>query len=165
MSVPNLVHTTRLSVAMSVLRSYHLDTLWNDHAFLPSSRNWETNMKDHRALISWFVDAMVAKLDANDHKGHWENSSLQYLCTRLAQEKKELSSAIAQDLTPEEIIAECADVANFAMMIAEVYKNEYAERVDPCNKRSLSNECLVCGAKPMFYCKKYGGERYKGRNQ
>jgi NTP pyrophosphatase (non-canonical NTP hydrolase) len=74
-----------------------------------------------------FAVIMQEKLDANDHKTHWNDMSLQYLFTRLAQETKELSCANAKKLPPDDVDREAADVANFAMMIADNYREKYAE--------------------------------------
>lgn len=73
----------------------------------------------NRASVNWFSSRMEAKLAANDHKGGWRNCELQYLSMRLTQERKELTDAIASK-DAERIINECADIANFAMMIADL---------------------------------------------
>jgi hypothetical protein len=69
-----------------------------------------------RPEVARFALLMEAKLRANDFKRHWSCSSLQYLSARLTQERKELSEAIA---TRTGVGEECADIANFAMMIAD----------------------------------------------
>ena len=74
-----------------------------------------------------FAVIMQEKLDANDHKDHWSTMSLQYLFTRLAQETGELSRANKKKLHPDQIDREAADVANFAMMIADNYRNLYED--------------------------------------
>ena len=68
--------------------------------------------------VNKFALVMERKLNKNIHKGHWGGCTKQYLMTRLSQEKKELSAALKSG--DEKLIAEeAADVANFAMMIAE----------------------------------------------
>jgi hypothetical protein len=75
--------------------------------------------------VRWFAVEMETKLRANDHKGHWRNCDFPYLDRRLDEEIKELKSALSRldhPVTPEQrqrVIAEAADVANFAMMIAD----------------------------------------------
>ena len=73
--------------------------------------------------IAWFVDAMVRKLDQNSHKEGWEGCTLQYLSMRLTQEREELRRAIERRDLPGEVTAECADIALFSMMIADVYRH------------------------------------------
>jgi NTP pyrophosphatase (non-canonical NTP hydrolase) len=71
---------------------------------------------DVRTEVARFALAMEAKLRANDHKRPWRYCPLQYLSMRLTQERRELVDAIA---ARKDVIGECADVANFAMMIAD----------------------------------------------
>ena len=65
-----------------------------------------------------FVARMEAKLQANTHKDHWSEVSVEYLLDLLRREYKELSDAIKHS-SPQEIANEAADIANFAMMIAD----------------------------------------------
>lgn len=74
-----------------------------------------------RKQIVWFANKMEAKLAANDHKGPWgwRDMPVEYFLTRMQEESRELSEAIqSQDI--EATINECADLANFAMMLADV---------------------------------------------
>ncbi len=73
-------------------------------------------MSDCRRLTR-FVDVMAKKLEANSHKLDWrcEECSMGFLEDRLRDELLELENAT----TPAEIVEECADIANFAMMIAD----------------------------------------------
>lgn len=79
-------------------------------------------LKRWRPEVEAFADAMEAKLRANDHKRGWRECNLQYLSMRLTQEREELRQAIERDATPQEILDEAADVANFAMMIADWHR-------------------------------------------
>lgn len=83
-----------------------------------------------RDEVLWFAGRMERKLAANDHKGHWDNCDFGYLSRRLHQEAKELSRALQRlksyagtypvaEKTVQGVIDEAADVANFAMMIAD----------------------------------------------
>lgn len=81
-----------------------------------------------------FADAMEAKLDANRHKGDregWSMESPEWLFGRLLVEVSELHAAMidkSKRWPPENsarghalaIRSECTDIANFAMMIADV---------------------------------------------
>lgn len=73
--------------------------------------------------VSCFGVEMVKKLERNKHKGGWYGCTPEYLSRRLGTELKELRSIMHDPYkTPEtknEIIKECADIANFAMMVAE----------------------------------------------
>lgn len=78
------------------------------------------------AVMSFVVD-MKYKLRMNNHKGHWREYSLAYLLQRLDGEIGELkeasklwsSSSSVDQRQLLAIVHECADVANFALMIAD----------------------------------------------
>lgn len=99
--------------------------------------------------ISRFGTLMLQKLAENRHKPHWDESTLAYLMQRLDDEVAELQAAYAlvmakrdgmafrqtrpnrdEDVAlfkaEQEVRRECADVANFAMMIADKL-----DRLDP----------------------------------
>lgn len=75
-----------------------------------------------RPEVAKYAELMEQKLRANDHKGHWRESSLSYLIARLREECGELIDAVLYEegSTPDHITEEAADVANFAMFIADV---------------------------------------------
>jgi len=77
--------------------------------------------------LHWFVGVMLAKLGENAWKSPWSKSSVKWLRNRLRQEVAELGRAIRNGDTAEAVAREAADVANFAMMIADNYRRE-AER-------------------------------------
>ena len=68
--------------------------------------------------VEWFAGEMETKLNKNEHKGGWESSSAAYLLRRLKQEVAELENACSFR-GGEAVVSEAADVANFAMMIAD----------------------------------------------
>ena len=83
-----------------------------------------------RREVQWFAQEMEAKLRENDYKGHWEECRFEELFPRIREEADELLvkahplqlDTIDEKLTQEdacELIRECADIANFAMMIAD----------------------------------------------
>lgn len=69
-----------------------------------------------RPAVLWFAEQMQAKLKKNAHKGGWETCSLGYLVARIENEIEEMAATS----TPEELLEECADVANFAMILADI---------------------------------------------
>lgn len=72
-----------------------------------------------RPEVQRFAELMELRLRANDHKPGWKQDILPALFRRLQQEAAELDGAIDFG-TADEIAREAADVANFAMMIADV---------------------------------------------
>jgi NTP pyrophosphatase (non-canonical NTP hydrolase) len=87
-----------------------------------------------RPEVEAFADRMEAKLRENDWKGGWKGCTDLDLFERLGEESAELLSALHRHAkrlswgegwvmetdTEERIGREAADVANFAMMIADV---------------------------------------------
>jgi len=67
----------------------------------------------------WFAVEMRSTLFDNLHKGGWHECKDSYLLKRLEDEVKELKTLIKNDAPRELILRECADVANFAMMIGD----------------------------------------------
>lgn len=71
-----------------------------------------------RGELYWFSGIMESKLKKNDFKGGWNTYSMEGLLERMRDEYAELEEAL-NGVDPEDIAQECADVANFAMMIAD----------------------------------------------
>lgn len=74
-----------------------------------------------RAIVAYLGQRQLEKFAENRHKPHWERASCRYLLGRLRQEVNELEIAMAKGhfAPADEVISECADVANFAAMIAD----------------------------------------------
>ena len=76
-----------------------------------------------RPEVLAFACLMEAKLRRHDHdrgrKG-WEDSDIMVLADRIDDERCELLRALQRDAAPDVIAGECADVANFALMVADV---------------------------------------------
>ena len=68
--------------------------------------------------LKLFTKEMHKELIANEFKGGWSDECLSDLYASLGNEVSELQVALIDD-DEAEIISECADIANFAMMIAE----------------------------------------------
>jgi NTP pyrophosphatase (non-canonical NTP hydrolase) len=67
--------------------------------------------------LAWFANEMERQLEENDYKRGWKHCTPQQLLKRLKQETQELKKAIEKG--QPFVIEEAADVANFAMMIAD----------------------------------------------
>lgn len=78
---------------------------------------------EQEAALQAFVDAMRAKLIANLHKPGWHGAKIGWLLDRLTEETDELANALLEPRClrgeVDHVVAEAADVANFAMMIAD----------------------------------------------
>lgn len=89
----------------------------------PSEPAWVWGLKQEgiRDEVAQFAALMERKLKANDHKDHWSDSGMSYLLKRLREELVELERILLAQSVPttEEVAGEAADVANFAMMIAD----------------------------------------------
>lgn len=73
-----------------------------------------------RSVVRLFAEMMEARLRANNHKPGWRNDDLHDLLFRLQEEREELIIAMLGE-DADAVLREAADVANFAMMIADVY--------------------------------------------
>lgn len=87
-----------------------------------------------RVEVQWFASKMEEKLALNCHKTGWKDCEVDKLIDRMQEELDELKNAWWKRkndwgrsagegfmfvATNEELIKECADVANFAMMVKE----------------------------------------------
>lgn len=83
---------------------------------------WQSNIPDVscRTSVNWFAKQMELKLRENDYKGGWGRCSHSWLLNRLKQEVVELEKALDIVDNQENVIKEAADVANFALMIADI---------------------------------------------
>jgi NTP pyrophosphatase (non-canonical NTP hydrolase) len=97
-----------------------------------------------RPVVKWFAEQMERKLRDNDHKCGWNYEMLEFLSDKLGEECSEVQEALKKylsedspipiddldfakvlELTHEqrkEIIDEAADLANIAMMLADICK-------------------------------------------
>jgi hypothetical protein len=73
-----------------------------------------------RPSLQWFAGVVEGRLAANDYKGNWDDLSLELLLARLVEEAGELALEIGRDArTRDAIIHEAADVAAYALMLAD----------------------------------------------
>ena len=61
----------------------------------------------------------LEKARAAGKNDNWRKMSYQWLLDALKKEAQELESALMNRAPAKDVIAECADVANFAMFIAD----------------------------------------------
>ena len=73
--------------------------------------------QDHEEDLTKFTEDMRRNLLLNIHKGGWDGESPFYLLRRLNEEVSEIIEVFDRN-DYDGIIKECADVANFAMMLA-----------------------------------------------
>jgi hypothetical protein len=99
---------------------------------VPSKSSMGLLLKEEvREPVSWFARQMETRLKANDHKGGWENDPVDYLLARIEQEATEVFHATGSPGSLEKVIEEAADVANFAMMIADNMRRFLIKDGDP----------------------------------
>lgn len=72
-----------------------------------------------RDSVLWFAERMEQKLQKNDHKPGWHGLPDPYFIQRAQGELQELAEALGSGMPAEDIILECADVANFVCMLAD----------------------------------------------
>jgi len=72
-----------------------------------------------RVAIDLFAADMRRKMRQNSHKLHWSQVSFDHLFSRLKEEMSELEQAFMSGAVWNEVVDECADVGNIAMMIAD----------------------------------------------
>ncbi len=78
--------------------------------------------------LEWFKNLQFAKLSLPRNVAkfrtcrHWLDTPIDMLLSRLKDEVQELTGAIDQAKSPEDIIDECVDIANFVAMLAHKVK-------------------------------------------
>jgi len=82
-------------------------------------------------IVMEFARAMEHKLSENKHKGDqegWRSEGFPFLLHCIDIERRELIESIKQD-SLEEGQKECADIANFAMMIYDKLEQKIKDEV------------------------------------
>ena len=88
----------------------------------------------------------IAKLEKNEHKGRWEDMSPMAAFKRLLDEGAELFEAVNNGYSVEEVWSEAADVANFALMLAETYERN--SKHDPA--QNFTEKPILMPRPPSF---------------
>ena len=86
-----------------------------------SQMRWTVEKKEvsMKGVVQWFAARMLDKMQVHRHKGAtWRQERVSRLFKRMLGEIEELAEAMAAR-DKDAIIKECADVANFVMMIAD----------------------------------------------
>lgn len=94
-----------------------------------------TKMLDVSPRLGVFIGEMMRKLsvEKNQAKGDWRECTIADLVALLKKELAEMEKAIASKKSGQ-TVEECADVANFAFMIADIcktYRDEVIEWDSP----------------------------------
>lgn len=81
--------------------------------------------------IKRFVDAMLYKLEINAHKGRWTEDTINIAMDKLRTEVQELHEAInSEGCNVVKVMLECADVANYALIVASMVIEREAPHVN-----------------------------------
>jgi NTP pyrophosphatase (non-canonical NTP hydrolase) len=90
--------------------------------------------------LAGFTQLLRATLDApkNAQKGGWQQCDPRWLLSRLMEEGREIRRALEDSLPPQAIARECADVALFALMLADVVGGL------PVGSATAAGECSEC---------------------
>lgn len=84
--------------------------------------------------VNWFSHLMTNELMKHLDRPGWKHERVPYLLYRLNEEVDELSYAIEANQPKEVVEKEGADVANFAMMIADIYRQKL-KPTEPTRKK------------------------------
>jgi NTP pyrophosphatase (non-canonical NTP hydrolase) len=105
------------------------DEAWEELRSLRRLRADEEGRRVRPEVLA-FAQAMEVELRENDGKGGWEDCGTEWLLHRMTEERRELTEAVkrrhaalgatSKRETAAAVLSEAADVANFAMMIADV---------------------------------------------
>lgn len=76
----------------------------------------QLNVLEYRSEVHWFADEMEKQLKANEHKGGWSNTAGEFLMKEM---EKNYLQMVYGNLTPHDFQKRCANIANFAMMLAD----------------------------------------------
>ena len=93
-------------------------------------------MPNVRSEVQEFAEAMELELMKHDDRPGWKDCDPFWLLGRLREEVSELESVLKnpnRDGKVTKVREEAADVSNFAMMIADVIKEDWVKRMSKLN--------------------------------
>lgn len=88
-----------------------------------------------RDEVRFFSFGMEQKLKKRDNYGGWRHLPLDYLAKKLDAEMRELLISLKYE-SPDEVMSECIDVANFAMFIWDIMRSQPDNRVGTVRRGS-----------------------------
>lgn len=128
------------------LSMQHVDPRATDGTEAPLEGQTEIDVIRPEVLA--FAKVMEQKLRENEHKGGWRNDSTWALLARLREEVGEMYDVLSSPIDPVVVGREAADVANFAMMIAD---NAGAlSKARPATPAGLTTESPVPADHPVM---------------
>ncbi|MBZ6022463.1 hypothetical protein LA440_04650 [Bacillus cereus] len=102
-----------------------------------------------RSEVKWFAEHMESKLQENEHKTGWTDCTVDFLSSQIRKNLNELDSMFQElpsnySVFSANVIRQCSDMANYAMMIADI-SDKYICKYDPPNKGVKDMEQLEHG--------------------
>lgn len=102
-----------------------------------------------RTEVKWFAEHMESKLQDNEHKTGWTDCTVDFLSSQIRKNLNELDSMFQElpsnySVFSANVIRQCSDMANYAMMIADI-SDKYICKYDPPNKGVKDMEQLEHG--------------------
>jgi NTP pyrophosphatase (non-canonical NTP hydrolase) len=82
---------------------------------------------DYTPLIGEFGARMEKKLRKNEHKPGWNAADVLWMLAKLQEECGELATAILKEHPLDDVLDECADVGNLAMIIFDLAKQQHPQ--------------------------------------
>ncbi len=71
-----------------------------------------------RPAVKYFAETMEKRLMENEHKGGWKDCKPEFLLSELRKNLAYLEENLNKGETKEDVCRRAANIANFAMMIA-----------------------------------------------
>ena len=102
-----------------------------EYGFVVALEPWRYKRGEYEDVITRFGEEMLAKLNEHKNRGlSWKGLTTTSLMRGLTTELNELKCALAMSGNTDDVIKEAADVANYAMMIADVARRDHESRMD-----------------------------------
>lgn len=120
-------HEETLKHAFHVRQNINEKELYDKDKIIESLQKDNERWNSLRPEVQWFAEQMGSRLKKNDHKSGWKDTGTIHLLNSLRQETNELEGVVYFNEGEIDIISEAADVANFAMMIADVSRIQEGE--------------------------------------
>jgi hypothetical protein len=99
----------------------------------PGKSTIMASIEEQISRLDSFIEVMKDQFRANAHKGDWRERTIHHpggtdepvttthALVRLREELRELQLAVETGQEPEVVAREAADVANFALIVADLY--------------------------------------------